>query len=1080
MNEWTIYRTLVGTFIRMNARGKNGRTAYGRALAFLITYGISASYLGISLAQYYDPTAYVYLGTAVTMYIVGFTVMSTYSVILLDSGDGKLLAAYPIAPRTLFLARATNLALFVVLTVAPFALPLSVIHYIAEGSLASSLVFFSAQAAGAFWATGFFIVLYNLLMIASHRIAHIMSVAQVLLIFVLLFFYQSLPSITGYHGAVTLFMMKGWVQITPPMWFTQLHHAVMGFHAARPTASQLYLLGASTVAMLLALRTRWMLLPVDGDNNRSTRRTTRNARGSILHRWLAERSPATAAGASLFAAIAVRERSVRFQILPVVMMSVAVAFYGALTGELSTPFKNGILSWSARLHVPILVFYLSSVRHVAHVVQRAIEPQTVWMLEQQASHTLEAYTDGVARAVFWRVIAPQLVVLLCVFMISMPILDAVVHAMFLLIVGNFQSSVLGIRTRMAPFTRIENAFATMQRFAQFLVVIPFVAFALLLHAGTSARSDSFFAMLLVIALLSIVLQQSRKLLQRVRLRRELRPVVAAALIALLLPSCASQRAPEGGPPDTDPPVVYETIPAAGATRVTGDRVLLRFSEHVDRASFTQSLHISPLQRVSPEIVWGGRDVELRFAEPFAPDRTYVISVGSTVRDMNAGNQMNTSFLLAFSTGDSIDAGALSGRVFDAKPAGVTLFAWRLDQRQADTLDPSRTRPDYAVQSGADGSFAFAHLAAAPYRVLAVRDKQNNAIYDVQTDEYGTAQIDPVDVRDSARISLRFQLATEDTTAPYTMAITAECATRITWSLSETPALDPQPGDLRLTDSARGDAVPILAVLPIPGRRGTYELHTAAQIDSTRYILRADSVRDAAGNLWNEHTSLRTFTGSRMPDTSRVRLVSTDPAHKAAGVDAARPVVLRFSHPLRGVPAITLADSLGSPLPVIFERVDAAGFQSTGILPEAASLSLCIDLATCIDSLRGIAVADTIRCLEFRTASADDFGSLSGTVEGIDTTEAPAVVRVRSTAPNSTPRSTRTSGSGAFSFPRVQPGSYLLDAFIDRDSTGVYAPGRPHPFSPSARFTIGTDTVRVRARWENANIKLRIPPTVPAD
>lgn len=1079
MNEWIVYRTLVGAFIRMNARGRTGRTAYGRALAFLTTYGISASYLGISLAQYYDPTAYVYLSLAVTMYIVGFTVMSTYAVILLDSGDDKLLAAYPIAQRTLFLARATNLVLFVVLTVAPFAVPLAVIHYLAEGSLMSSLVFLCIEAAAAFWATGLFVVIYNLLMVASRRLTHIMSIAQVLLIFVLLFFYQSLPSITGHHTAVTVFLWKSWVQITPPIWFTQAHHALMQFENARMTVSQIFLLGGSTLALLLALRTRWMLLPVDDGNTRTARRTTRHPRGSILQRWLAERSPATAAGAALFGALVLRERSIRHQILPVVMMSVAVALYGVLTDELATPFQNGMLSWGARLHLPILVFYLSSVRHVEHVVMRAITPETVWILEQQHGTALDFYAEGVARAMFLRIIVPQLLVLLLVFLTAMPPVDAVLQTMFLLVFGNLQSTLLGLRRRIPPFTRLESSFATMQRFAQFLVVIPFVTLALLLHMGNRGTPTRFMTMLVVIALMSFVLRHATRLLRSLRLRRMMRPATALVL-AFLLHSCASQRAPEGGPPDTDPPVVYETVPAAGATRVAGDRVLLRFSEHVDRTSFAQALHVSPLQRIAPEIVWSGRDVELRFAEPFAPDRTYVISVGSTVRDMNAGNQMGASFLLAFSTGDSIDAGSVRGRVYDPKPAGVSLFAWRLDTRAADTLDPTRVRPDYVVQSGDDGSFTFAHLAAAPYRVIAVRDKQNNTMYDVQTDEFGTAQVDPVDVRDSTHLTLRYQLATEDTTAPYTMALDAVCATRVLWTLSEVPARDPRPDQLRMSDSARGARIPLLAVLPVAGRRGMYELHTAVTLDSHRYVLSADSVHDAAGNRWNATASVHAFTGSRQPDTTRVRLVSTEPANRNTGIDPAQPVILRFSHPLRRLPAVTLSDSLGTLLPISLEREDAATFRSTGMLPEGAALTLCIDLASCVDSLRGMPVADTLRCIQFRSAAADEFGSVSGSVEGLDSSDAPAVVRVRSTAPNASPRSTRTRAGGAFSFPRVQPGNYLLDAFIDRDSTGVYAPGRPFPFSPSARFTVGTDTVRVRARWENANIRLRIPPTVPAD
>ena len=37
----------------------------------------------------------------------------------------------------------------------------------------------------------------------------------------------------------------------------------------------------------------------------------------------------------------------------------------------------------------------------------------------------------------------------------------------------------------------------------------------------------------------------------------------AALLAFILAGCASQRPPEGGPPDTEPPFVVETDPADG-------------------------------------------------------------------------------------------------------------------------------------------------------------------------------------------------------------------------------------------------------------------------------------------------------------------------------------------------------------------------------------------------------------------------------------------------------------------------------------------------------------------------------------
>ena len=37
-----------------------------------------------------------------------------------------------------------------------------------------------------------------------------------------------------------------------------------------------------------------------------------------------------------------------------------------------------------------------------------------------------------------------------------------------------------------------------------------------------------------------------------------------------------------------------------------------------------------------------------------------------------------------------------------------------------------------------------------------------------------------------------------------------------------------------------------------------------------------------------------------------------------------------------------------------------------------------------------------------------------------------------------------------------------------------SPGRPYPFLPSEPFTVGSDTVKVRARWTVEGVSLRFP------
>jgi hypothetical protein len=64
--------------------------------------------------------------------------------------------------------------------------------------------------------------------------------------------------------------------------------------------------------------------------------------------------------------------------------------------------------------------------------------------------------------------------------------------------------------------------------------------------------------------------------------------------------------------------------------------------------------------------------------------------------------------------------------------------------------------------------------------------------------------------------------------------------------------------------------------------------------------------------------------------------------------------------------------------------------------------------------------------------------------------------------------------GAFSIERLPEGKYTLQSFRDQDGNGVFSPGRPYPFTPSERFAVFPDTVKVRARWAIEGVTIQYP------
>ncbi|HLF13604.1 MAG TPA: Ig-like domain-containing protein, partial [Bacteroidota bacterium] len=117
--------------------------------------------------------------------------------------------------------------------------------------------------------------------------------------------------------------------------------------------------------------------------------------------------------------------------------------------------------------------------------------------------------------------------------------------------------------------------------------------------------------------------------------------------------CASQVAPTGGPQDTVPPEIVSTSPSPGALNFRETNIVLEFSEYVDRRSFQESAFLSP----SPGALryeWGGSEVEISFAETLRPNTTYILTVGTDLKDTR-NNRLAETFNLPFSSGGTIDS-----------------------------------------------------------------------------------------------------------------------------------------------------------------------------------------------------------------------------------------------------------------------------------------------------------------------------------------------------------------------------------------------------------------------------------------
>lgn len=551
--------------------------------------------------------------------------------------------------------------------------------------------------------------------------------------------------------------------------------------------------------------------------------------------------------------------------------------------------------------------------------------------------------------------------------------------------------------------------------------------------------------------------------------------------ALFLYRCAGEGPPGGGPIDTDPPKIIATYPAPNTVNFADRRIVLEFNEYVETESVEQSVFISPFLG-KLEFEWRGKRVEIHFSEQLRPATTYVVTVGTDVIDLRNRNRMERAFSLAFSTGASIDSGMISGRVYDEKPEGVMIFAYRFETLDPKPLDPSVEKPHYLTQTGKGGSFQLSHLALGSYRIFAVRDEYKNFLYDSGADQFGVYSRDvSIDEHHPSYVGVNFQLTKEDTTPPQLFSTSAMDKNHLVLRFSK--PLNPDefnPQKIAVTDTLSGEKLEVRDGFVDLQRPSSVVLLTADQDSARVYKLTVHEIVDTAGNLINPTLNVALFRGAASPDALAPALVYTTVADSARGVPLETRFEFRFNDVLNRSEterAISLLDSSGNAVEGSFwwKTSSAVQFIPRADLRSKEWYQLRLQLNRVADA-QGNRGRDTLIVRWFETIDRRELGSIEGELhDETDGRKGPYVVEAVSVGPRG--RATyqaRLQQPGKFEIARLEEGPYLLRAFRDDNSDGKYSYGRPFPFQPSEIFSIYPDTLQVRARWplQGAVIRLR--------
>ncbi len=545
-------------------------------------------------------------------------------------------------------------------------------------------------------------------------------------------------------------------------------------------------------------------------------------------------------------------------------------------------------------------------------------------------------------------------------------------------------------------------------------------------------------------------------------------IVFFIAVALLMNGCAGQRAPEGGPVDLTPPEIISMYPAPNTVNYHDNKIILEFSKYVERRSVEESVFISP-SIGDVEFDWSGTEVEIIFHEALRANTTYVFTLGTDVVDVNNHNRLAKAFSLAFSTGEKIDNGTITGKVFDEKPEGVMIFSYRLNDIKSDTLNPITTKPDYITQTGKYGIFTLTNLAYGTYRLYAIRDEFKNLLYDPETDAAGTTNDVTLFQTDTLKAGVQFIIAKEDTTAPRISSVEAKDQHHVQVVFSE--PLDGSTISSRsfvIADTNGKPTLPLAAWYPTNDLNTYFTLVTATQRDQEEYVLHVDSVKDLHGFTIHPAAKQKLFKGSPKKDTLRPRLFGVTVRDSGSSILPNDSILFTFSN------AVTLPQS--DSVITIQKQRDNTKIEALVSWPFANMMMVkpkknfesnqSYTMKFRWNGLRdfsGNAAKDSTTRYKFSIADPDQFGSVEGSFAGFSGST--VVVQADNIADKKQKSlKTKTSQFGKFSFSLLPEGRYVLTAFEDRNNNFVHDAGKIFPFIQGEKFTTYRDTIRVRARW----------------
>ncbi|WP_422796108.1 Ig-like domain-containing domain [Sphingobacterium sp. HJSM2_6] len=203
------------------------------------------------------------------------------------------------------------------------------------------------------------------------------------------------------------------------------------------------------------------------------------------------------------------------------------------------------------------------------------------------------------------------------------------------------------------------------------------------------------------------------------------------VICLSFTQCANMQKPTGGPKDSLPPKLLGETPLNLGTNFKEKTIVLTFDEFIKTTNQQKEFTISPDVSLPLTYKIKKKSLHILLPDSLENNTTYTINLGKGLVDYNEGNPL-LNYTYVFATGPELDSLSISGKVSN----GYTqTFDLAKDKDVIAILIPTskdstfgKKKASYYSAIDSTGNFKFNNLREDTYRIYALKDINNDKIY----------------------------------------------------------------------------------------------------------------------------------------------------------------------------------------------------------------------------------------------------------------------------------------------------------------------------------------------------------------